>query len=147
CGIGLRERPAKNCKILRENKRQAAFNSAIAGDKAVAVDLLRGCTHSEVSAAVRDHLVEFLKRTLVKKEFNPFTGRHFAFLMLACATLFTAARLGQAVSALQFCEFLLQVHTGRIIAVTNVPSRCAAQHCRPEGSPGEVWTALKIRRC
>src|SRR6185312_9701435 len=121
---------AKNCKILREDKHQPAFNAAIAGDETVAVDLLRGCTHSEVSTPVCDHLVEFLKRTLVKKEFNSFTGRHFAFLMLACAALFTAARLGQAVSALQFCELLLQVHTGRIIAVTNVPSRNAAKHRR-----------------
>jgi hypothetical protein len=50
-----------------------------------------------------DELIGFLKGAGVEEEIDALTRRHFAFLVLARAALFTASRFGRGVAA---CEFL-----------------------------------------
>ena len=55
-GVRARERAAEHGEVLREDEDLAAVDGAVAGDDAVAEDLL--LLHAEVGAAVGDELVE-----------------------------------------------------------------------------------------
>src|SRR5205085_32132 len=95
-------------EILGEDEDQPAFYASVTSNEAVTISLL--LRHAEIGAAMRDHLVEFLECTFVEEEFDPLTGRHLAFFVLARAALFAATRVGQRIAAFQLCKFLFQVH-------------------------------------
>ena len=56
------------------------------------------------------HLVKFFKGTLIQQKFDALARRHFAFFVLAFATLFPATLFSQDVTALQFRKLLFQIH-------------------------------------
>jgi hypothetical protein len=99
-GISLGERAAENGEILGEDVRGAPVDETVAGDETVAVDDLR--VHAEIAAMMADELIGFLKGAGVEEEIDALTRRHFAFLVLARAALFTASRFGRGVAAREF---------------------------------------------
>ena len=107
-GVGLRERAAEDGEVLREDEHQPAFDAAIAGEEAVAEVLL--LVHAEVGAAVGDQLVGLFEGAFVEQELDALAGRHLALLVFAGAALFASAGFGERVAALQFGQFLFQVH-------------------------------------
>src|SRR5262249_9069084 len=94
--------------ILSEDEDQPALDAAIAGDEAIAKDL--ALLHTEISALVRDHLVEFLEGTLVEEEFNALARGHLAFFMLTGAAFFTASDFGQRIAAFDLGECVFQIN-------------------------------------
>ena len=64
-GVGLGEAAAEDGEVLGEDEDEAAVDAAVAGDDAVAGNLLLG--HAEVEAAVLDELVELLEGALVEE--------------------------------------------------------------------------------
>ena len=113
-GVGFGERSAEDGEILGEDKHQAAFDAAVSGDEAVAVDLLLG--HAEVVAAMRDQFVGLLEGAFVEQELDALAGRHLAFLVLFFTATLATAIFGELVTLLQFSQFLFKIHGGRIIA-------------------------------
>ena len=113
-GVGFGERSAEDGEVLREDEDQAAFDAAVAGDEAVAVEFLLG--HAEIVGAVGDQLVGFFEGAFVEQELDALAGRHLAFFVLAFAALRAAAFFGQVVAFLEFCQFLFEIHGRRIIA-------------------------------
>ena len=57
-----------------------------------------------------DELVGLFESAFVEQEFNALPRRHFALLVLARPAFFTSARFGKGVAALQFRQFLFQIH-------------------------------------
>ena len=57
-----------------------------------------------------DELVGLFEGAFVEQELDALAGRHLALLVLARAALFAAASFGQRVAALQFGQFLFQIH-------------------------------------
>src|SRR5271157_255186 len=106
--VGLRQRAAEYGEVLGEDEHQAAFDAAVAGDEAVAEILL--LIHAEVGAAMGDELVGLFEGAFVEQELDALACRHLALLVLACATIFATAGVSQRVTALQFGQFLFQVH-------------------------------------
>ena len=113
-GIRFGERTAEDGEILGKDKYQTAFDAAVSGDEAVAVDLLLG--HTEIIAAVSHQLVGLFERALVEQKLNALAGRHFAFLMLAFAPLLASPVFSKTVALFQFSKFFFNSHGGRIIA-------------------------------
>ena len=72
CGVGLGEAAAEDREVLGEDVDEPAVDAAVAGDHAVARDLLVG--HAEVEAAVLDELVELLEGALVEQQRRPARG-------------------------------------------------------------------------
>ncbi len=97
-GVGFGERAAEDGEVLREDEDETAFDASVAGDEAVAEELL--LLHAEVGAAVRDHLVGLFEGAFVEKELDALTGRHLALLTLRCYAGFASAGLGEGVAAL-----------------------------------------------
>ncbi|MCG3160031.1 MAG: hypothetical protein JMDDDDMK_01063 [Acidobacteria bacterium] len=93
--VGFRKRAAEDGEVLREDEDLAPVNQSVAGDEAVAGILLR--LHPEIARAVRDQLVELLECAVVEQELDAFTRGHFAFLVLAFDSRFTAAGFGGGV--------------------------------------------------
>src|ERR1700732_155046 len=107
-GLALEHRPAENRKVLGKDEDQPSFNASVAGDEAVAVELLLG--HAEIVRAMGDQFVGLLAGPLIEQKLDPPAGRHFAFLMLPLAALLPAAFRRQAVALLQFFQLLFQIH-------------------------------------
>ena len=107
-GVGFGERSAEDGEVLGEDEDEAAFDASVAGDEAVAVDLLLG--HAEVVAAVRDQLVGLFEGAVVEQELDALAGRHLAFFVLALAALRSAAVFGELVAFLEFGDFLFEIH-------------------------------------
>ena len=59
---------------------------------------------------MRDQLVGLFEGAFVEQELDALARRHLALLVLALAALFAAAGFGERVAALQFGQFLLQIH-------------------------------------
>ena len=83
-GVGLRERAAEDGEVLGEDVDQAAVDAAVAGDDAVARDLL--LVHAEVGAAVDDELVDLVEAARIEQELDALAGGHLALLVLALAS-------------------------------------------------------------
>src|SRR5262249_38654780 len=66
--IGLRERAAEHGKVLAVHKNEAAVDRAVAGDAAVAGNLV--ILHAEMCAAMLDEHVELLERIRIKQYLN-----------------------------------------------------------------------------
>ncbi len=109
-GVGLRQRAAEHGEVLGEDEHQPALDAAVAGDEAVAINLL--LLHAEIGAAMGDQLVGLFEGTFVEQEGDALARRHLAFLVLALVTLFSAASFCQAVALLQFFQLLFQSHAG-----------------------------------
>ena len=76
----LAERSAEHGKVLAENEDQPPVHGAIAGDDAVARDLVR--VDAEIVAAVLDEHVPFLEGTGVEQELEPLARGQLAAAML-----------------------------------------------------------------
>ena len=109
-GVGFGERAAEDGEVLREDEDQAAFDAAVAGDEAVAEDVL--LVHAEVGAAVGDELVGLFEGAFVEEEFDALAGGHLALLVFARAAFFASAGFGERVAPLQFGQLLFEVHAG-----------------------------------
>ena len=90
--VGLGEAAAEHGEVLREDEDQAAVHAPVAGDDAVAGDLLLG--HAEVEAAVLDQLVQLLEAALVEQQLDALARGELALRVLALAALGAAALLG-----------------------------------------------------
>src|SRR6185436_13377492 len=106
--VGLREGSAKYGEVLGEYKHQPAIYSTVTGDEAVAVVLALG--ESKVVCAVGDESVGFFECAVIEQELDPLPGRHLALCVLAFAALLTPALVGQSIPALEFLQFLFDVH-------------------------------------
>ena len=71
-GIGFRQRAAENGEILRKQKYQAPLDASVAGDEAVAIELL--FWHAEISTAMGNQFVGLLERALVEQELDALAG-------------------------------------------------------------------------
>ncbi len=114
------ERSAEDGEVLGEDEDHAAFDAAVAGDEAVAVDLL--LSHAEVGGAVGDQLVGFFEAGFVEQELDALAGGHFAFFVLAFAALGAAAVFGEVIAFLEFRQLLFAIHGEVIIG----EKQCAA---------------------
>ena len=97
-GVGFGERAAEDGEVLGEDEDEAALDASVAGDEAVAEELL--LVHAEVVAAVGDELVGLFEGALVEEELDALAGGHFALLVLRGAAGFASAGLGEGVAAL-----------------------------------------------
>ncbi len=66
---------------------------------------------------MRDQLVGLLECALIEQKLDALASRHLALFMLAFAALGTSAIFRKLVPLLEFGDFLLEIHGGRIIAV------------------------------
>src|SRR6185437_5963593 len=107
-GIGLRERSAKNSKVLRENKNQPPVDAAVSSDETIAIILL--FSHSKFIGAMGNQAVGLFEAAFIEKEIDSLTGRHFAGFVLALAAFASAPFFGQLVAALHLLQLLLKVH-------------------------------------
>jgi len=76
----FRQGAAEHGEILREDEDQTAVDGAVAGDDAVAGDLL--LVHAEIGAAMLDKHIPFFERARVEQQFDPLTSRQLALGML-----------------------------------------------------------------
>ncbi len=109
-GVGFGERAAEDGEVLSEDEDETAFDASVAGDEAVAEELL--LVHAEVVAAVGDELVGLFEGAFVEEELDALAGGHLALLALRGDAGFASTGLGEGVAALQFGQFLLKVHAG-----------------------------------
>ncbi len=82
-GVRLAERAAEHGEILAEHKDQLAVDRAVAGDDAVARDLL--LAHAEILAAVLDEHVPFLEGVGVEQDFE--RSRAVSLPLACCASI------------------------------------------------------------
>jgi hypothetical protein len=97
---------AEHGEVLAEGEGQAAVDHAVAGDDAVARDLLVG--HAEVGTAVLDEHVPFLEGAFVEQQFEPLARGELALLVLRVDALLATAQAG--LGALFFEHLLDVVH-------------------------------------
>src|SRR5205085_1980216 len=85
------ERSAEDGEVLREDEDLPALDGAVAGDHAVAEDLL--LLHSEVVAAVDLELVELDEAARVEEQLDALAGGELPLLVLLVDPLLAAAQL------------------------------------------------------
>jgi hypothetical protein len=91
-GVRLRERPAEDGEVLREDEDAAAVDEAVAGDDAVARKPL--LVEAEIRRAVDDELVELLERPLVQQELDALARRQLTRRVLLLDAPRAPARRG-----------------------------------------------------
>ena len=79
-GVRFAQGTTKYSEVLAKNKDQTAIDHAVAGDHAIARDLV--FFHAEVHAAVLHKHVPLFKRAFVKQQLQTLAGREFAFFVL-----------------------------------------------------------------
>ncbi len=89
-GVRLGERAAEDREVLAEDEHQPAVDRAVAGDDAVARDLLVG--HAEVRAAVLDEHVPFLEGARVEQQLDALARGELALRVLRVDALLAAAQ-------------------------------------------------------
>ena len=89
-GMRLAERAAKNREILAEDKDQPAVHRAVAGDNAVARDLVG--VDAEIMRSVLDEHVPFLEGIGVEQDFEPLACSELAAAVLGVDASGPAAR-------------------------------------------------------
>ena len=109
-GVGFGERAAEDGEVLSEDEDETAFDASVAGDEAIAEEFL--LVHAEVVATVGDELVGLFEGAFVEEELDALAGGHLALLALRGDAGFASAGFGEGVAALQFGQFLLEVHAG-----------------------------------
>jgi hypothetical protein len=80
-GVRFAQRAAEDGEVLAEHEDQAAVDHAVAGDDAVAGDLVVG--HAEVGAAVLDEHVPLFEAAFVEQQFQPLARGELALGVLA----------------------------------------------------------------
>ena len=88
-----RERAAEHGEILAEHEDQPAVDRAVAGDDAVARDLL--LVHAEIVAAVLDEHVPFLEGAGVEQQLDPLARGQLALGVLGLDAPRAAAGAGR----------------------------------------------------
>ena len=100
--------PPRTVKSCAKHEDQPAFDAAVAGDEAVAEDLL--VRHAEVGAAMGDELVGLFEGAFIEQELDALARRHLALFVLAFAALGAASGFRKFVAPLQLRQLLLKVH-------------------------------------
>ena len=90
--MGLGQRAAKDGEVLAEDEDQPAVDHAVAGDDAVAANLV--VFHAEVGAAVLDEHVPLFESAFVEQQFEPLARRQLALGVLRGDALVAAAQAG-----------------------------------------------------
>ena len=92
-GVGFGQRAAEDGEVLREDEHQAAVDGAVAGDDAVAGNLL-GLIHAEIDAAMLLEHVPFFEGVRVEQQLDAFAGGQLALVVLAVDALLATAEAG-----------------------------------------------------
>src|SRR5262249_43931906 len=100
--VGARQRAPEDGEVLREQEHLPAVDFPVAGDDAVAGDLLR--LHAEVGAAVGDVLVDLGERAGIAQHLEPLARGQLAGLVLACNPLAASAQLRAPIQLGQLLE-------------------------------------------
>src|SRR5262249_40657518 len=82
--------------------------ASVTGDEAVTVVFL--LLHAKVGGAVRHQLVGLFERAFIEQKLDAFARRHLAFLVLALASLRTAALFGKTIAVPEFGKLLISIH-------------------------------------
>ncbi len=108
----LAQRAAEHGEVLAEDEDQAAVDHPVAGDHAIARDLVVG--HAEVDRAVLDEHVPFLEGAVVQQQLDALARRQLALLVLRVDALVSTAeaRLGAPLFKL-FEDFFHGIQSGR----------------------------------
>src|ERR1700735_2789978 len=93
------KRTAENGEVLGEDIDEAAFDAAVTGDEAIAWRALH--FPAEIGGMVADKLVELFEGAFVEQQVNAFARAEFSLLVLAFATLGSAARFSFSVELAQ----------------------------------------------
>ena len=101
-GMRLAERAAEHREVLAEHEHQPAVDRAVAGDDAVARDLVVG--HAEIGAAMLDEHVPFLERALVEQQLEPLARGELALAVLRGDALLAAAEAGPGALLLELLQ-------------------------------------------
>ena len=102
CAYAPRERAAEDGEVLREDEDLAAVDGAVAGDHAVAEDLL--LLHAEVGAAVGDEAVELDEGARVEQQVDALARGELAGLVLLVDALLAAGGEGALVELVQLAQ-------------------------------------------
>ena len=102
--MGLAERAAEHGEILAEGEDEAAIDQAVAGDHAVARDLL--LLHAEIVAAVLDEHVPLLEGAGIEQQLQPLARGELALLVLLLDALLAAALARRFALFLQPTQYL-----------------------------------------
>ncbi len=114
--VGAREAAAEDGEVLREDEDLAPFDQAVAGDHAVAEELL--LVHPEVVAAVGLELVELDERAGVEQQLDALARGQLAVGVLLVDAIGAAAELGARVErgeALAGREMLFRHGAGKLL--------------------------------
>ncbi|CAB5034379.1 unannotated protein [freshwater metagenome] len=102
-----RQRTAEHCEVLAEDIDQAAIDRAVAGDHAVARDLLR--LHAEIDRAMLDIHVVFLERARIEERVDALACRQLALAVLRLDAAHAAAQARTGTPALELIQHLLHL--------------------------------------
>ena len=126
-GVRLAERAAEDREILAEDKDQPAIHRAVAGDDAVAGDLVG--IDAEIVAAVLDKHVPFFEGIGIEQQFEPFARGQLAAAVLGFDAPCPTARPRRGALFFQAAEDV--VHRASALqppampaALSMPPSRC-----------------------
>ena len=106
-GVRFAQRPAKDGKILAEDKNQPPVHRAVAGDHAIAGDFL--FIDAEIVAAVLDEHVPFLEGTGIEQQVEPLARGQLAAAVLGLDAARPAAGPGRLALSFQAVENFLHV--------------------------------------
>src|SRR5450631_2956158 len=109
--VRLRQRAAKDGEVLAEDKDQPAVDRAVAGDDAVAGNLL--VRHAEVVTAVLDEHVPFLEARRIEQEFEAFARRQLALGVLRINALLATTQPRGGALFFEFANDLVHAWTPR----------------------------------
>ena len=104
----LGQRAAEHGEVLREDVDQPAVDAAVAGDDAVAVELL--LLEAEVGRPVRDEPVELDEAAFVEQEVEPLARGELALGVLRLDARGAAALLRLGAAALEEVELVAHGH-------------------------------------
>ena len=104
-GMGLRQRAAEDGEVLAEDEDQPAVDRAVAGDHAVARDLL--LRHAEIRGAVLDEHVPFLEGAGVEQQLEPLARGELALGVLRLDAPLAAAAACRLALLLELAKNIL----------------------------------------
>ena len=104
-GMGLGQRAAEDGEVLAEDEHHPTVDGAVAGDHAVAGDLL--VCHAEVGAAVLDEHVPLFETALVEQQFDALAGGQLAPGVLGVDPALTTPKGGSVTFLFQLFDNLL----------------------------------------
>ncbi len=125
--MGLRQRAAEHGEILGEDIDEPAIDRTLAGDHAVAGNLL--FLHAEIGTLVLDEHVIFLERAFIEQGLDTLARGEFAFLVLAFNALLAAAETRTLAACFQLLDNVLHpmcpASSGGV-PCNHMTDRCAA---------------------